>query len=237
MIDAKEPQNTATPVIETHTLSRVYPMGSSEVHALRDVSLQVDEGEFVALMGSSGSGKSTLLHLLGCLDTPTSGSYMLEGQDVSQLSKNERANVRNRQIGFIFQTFNLLSRISALENVMLPLLYRGHQKDSRERAIQALEHVGLSQRTQHKPTELSGGERQRVAIARAIVTTPTILLADEPTGNLDSRTGEDILELLSQLNQEGSTILMVTHDAIIAAHANRVLHMQDGQILNGEIPQ
>ncbi len=237
MIDAREPQNTGAPVIETHTLSRVYPMGSSEVLALRDVSLQVDEGEFVALMGSSGSGKSTLLHLLGCLDTPTSGSYMLEGQDVSQLSKNERANVRNRQIGFIFQTFNLLSRISALENVMLPLLYRGHQKDSRERAIQALEHVGLSQRTQHKPTELSGGERQRVAIARAIVTTPTILLADEPTGNLDSRTGEDILELLSQLNQEGSTILMVTHDAIIAAHANRVLHMQDGQILNGEIPQ
>lgn len=237
MIDAKEPQNTATPVIETHTLSRVYPMGSSEVHALRDVSLQVDEGEFVALMGSSGSGKSTLLHLLGCLDTPTSGSYMLEGQDVSQLSKNERANVRNRQIGFIFQTFNLLSRISALENVMLPLLYRGQQKDIREHAIQALEHVGLSQRAQHKPMELSGGERQRVAIARAIVTAPTILLADEVTGNLDSRTGGDILGLLSQLNQEGSTILMVTHDAVIAAHAHRILHMQDGQILKGEEPQ
>ena len=212
-------------------------MGSSEVHALRDVSLQVDEGEFVALMGSSGSGKSTLLHLLGCLDTPTSGSYMLEGQDVSQLSKNERANVRNRQIGFIFQTFNLLSRISALENVMLPLLYRGQQKDMREHAIQALEHVGLDQRAQHKPMELSGGERQRVAIARAIVTAPTILLADEPTGNLDSRTGGDILGLLSQLNQEGSTILMVTHDAVIAAHAHRILHMQDGQILKGEEPQ
>ncbi len=237
MIDAKEPQNTATPVIETHTLSQVYPMGSSEVHALRDVSLQVDEGEFVALMGSSGSGKSTLLHLLGCLETPTSGSYMLEGQDVSQLSKNERANVRNRQIGFIFQTFNLLSRISALENVMLPLLYRGQQKDMREHAIRALEHVGLDHRAQHKPMELSGGERQRVAIARAIVTAPTILLADEPTGNLDSRTGGDILGLLSRLNQEGSTILMVTHDAVIAAHAHRILHMQDGQILKGEEPQ
>ena len=212
-------------------------MGSSEVHALRDVSLQVDEGEFVALMGSSGSGKSTLLHLLGCLETPTSGSYMLGGQDVSQLSKNERANVRNRQIGFIFQTFNLLSRISALENVMLPLLYRGQQKNIREHAIQALEHVGLSQRAQHKPMELSAGERQRVAIARAIVTAPTILLADEPTGNLDSRTGGDILGLLSQLNQEGSTILMVTHDAVNAAHAHRILHMQDGQILKGEEPQ
>jgi putative ABC transport system ATP-binding protein len=237
MIHAKELQPTSVPVIETHALSRIYPMGSNEVHALRDVSLQIDEGEFVALMGSSGSGKSTLLHLLGCLDTPTSGSYFLEGQDVCQLSKNQRANVRNRQIGFIFQTFNLLPRISALENVMLPLLYQGHQNNVRDHAIWALEHVGLSHRAQHKPIELSGGERQRVAVARAIVTTPAILLADEPTGNLDSHTGEDILGLLSQLNQEGSTILMVTHDAIIAAHAHRILHMQDGQILSGEIPQ
>jgi len=230
-------QPTANPVIETCQLSRVYPMGSSEVQALRDVSLYIAEGEFVALMGSSGSGKSTLLHLLGCLDTPTAGSYLLEGQNVSQLSKDLRAEVRNRRIGFIFQTFNLLSRIPALDNVALPLLYRGRQQQVWERARTALEWVGLGERMHHRPNELSGGERQRVAIARAIVTEPTILLADEPTGNLDSRTGEEILGLLAQLNRKGSTILMVTHDAKIATHAHRTLHMQDGQILNGCVAQ
>lgn len=222
------------PVIETRSLSRVYSMGAVEVHALRDASLQVHPGEFVALMGSSGSGKSTLLHLLGCLDEPTSGSYILEGRSVEGLSRNQRARVRNQRIGFVFQTFNLLARVSALENVTLPLLYRGRQKDMRERAAAALERMGLQQRAGHKPMELSGGEQQRVAIARAIVTNPAVLLADEPTGNLDSRTGDELMELLTELNQEGSTILMVTHDAKIAAYAHRTLQMEDGRILNGE---
>lgn len=232
----KEGQPAPNPIIETYSLSRVYPMGSVEVHALRDASLQVHQGEFVALMGSSGSGKSTLLHLLGCLDEPTSGSYILEGRSVEGLSRNQRAQVRNERIGFVFQTFNLLARVSAQENVTLPLLYRGRQKDVRERAAAALERVGLEQRTHHKPMELSGGERQRVAIARAIVTRPAIILADEPTGNLDSRTGEELMELLTALNQEGSTILMVTHDAKIAAYAHRTLRMHDGQIVNGKKP-
>ena len=232
-VDQHPPSN---PVIETRGLSRVYQMGSSKVRALRDVSFRVDQGEFVALMGSSGSGKSTLLHLLGCLDTPSSGSYVLEGQDVSQLSKDQRAAVRNQRIGFIFQTFNLLSRISAVDNVALPLLYRGRQRDVWERAAAALERVGLSERIRHRSNELSGGERQRVAIARAMVTNPAIVLADEPTGNLDSRTGAEIMQLLTQLNQEGSTILMVTHDAQIAAFAHRTLQMHDGQIVNGKRP-
>jgi len=228
-----EAESPAQPVIETRSLSRVYPMGSVEVHALRDASLQVEQGEFVALMGSSGSGKSTLLHLLGCLDEPTSGSYILEGRRVEVLSRDQRAQVRNERIGFVFQTFNLLARVSALENVTLPLLYRGHQENVRERALDALERVGLDQRAGHKPMELSGGEQQRVAIARAIVTNPAIILADEPTGNLDSRTGEEIMQLLTELNQEGSTLLIVTHDAKIAAFAHRTLQMEDGEILNG----
>ena len=228
-----EAESPAQPVIETRSLSRVYPMGSVEVHALRDASLQVEQGEFVALMGSSGSGKSTLLHLLGCLDEPTSGSYILEGRRVEVLSRDQRAQVRNERIGFVFQTFNLLARVSALENVTLPLLYRGRQENVRERALDALERVGLDQRAGHKPMELSGGEQQRVAIARAIVTNPAIILADEPTGNLDSRTGEEIMQLLTELNQEGSTLLIVTHDAKIAAFAHRTLQMEDGEILNG----
>lgn len=228
-----EAGSPAQPVIETRSLSRVYPMGSVEVHALRDASLQVEQGEFVALMGSSGSGKSTLLHLLGCLDEPTSGSYILEGRRVEGLSRDQRAQVRNERIGFVFQTFNLLARVSALENVTLPLLYRGRQEKVRERALDALERVGLDQRAGHKPMELSGGEQQRVAIARAIVTNPAIILADEPTGNLDSRTGEEIMQLLTELNQEGSTLLIVTHDAKIAAFAHRTLQMEDGEILNG----
>lgn len=226
-------QTPLNPLIETHSLSRVYSMGTVEVHALRDASLQVVQGEFVALMGSSGSGKSTLLHLLGCLDEPTTGSYILEGRSVGGLSRDQRAQVRNERIGFVFQTFNLLARVSALENVTLPLLYRGRQVKVRERAIDSLERVRLEQRAGHKPMELSGGEQQRVAIARAIVTNPAIILADEPTGNLDSRTGEEIMELLTALNQEGSTILMVTHDAKIAAYAHRTLQMEDGQVLNG----
>jgi putative ABC transport system ATP-binding protein len=233
MTPLKEKETLSNLLIETHSLSRVYMMGAVEVHALRDASLQVDQGEFVALMGSSGSGKSTLLHLLGCLDEPTSGSYILEGRSVEGLTSNHRAQVRNERIGFIFQTFNLLARVSALENVTLPLLYRGRQEQVRERASAALERVGLDQRAQHKPMELSGGEQQRVAIARAIVTNPAIILADEPTGNLDSRTGEELMELLTELNQEGGTILMVTHDAKIAAYAHRILQMEDGQILNG----
>jgi putative ABC transport system ATP-binding protein len=233
----KEGQPTSDPVIETHALSRVYKMGSVEVHALRDASLKVYQGEFVALMGSSGSGKSTLLHILGCLDKPTSGSYILEGNSVETLTSNQRAQVRNERIGFVFQTFNLLARVSALENTTLPLLYRGRQKQVRERAVTALEKVGLDQRAGHKPTELSGGERQRVAIARAIVTKPAIILADEPTGNLDSHTGDEIMHLLTKLNQEGSTILMVTHDAEIAAYAHRMLYMHDGQITNGGAAQ
>lgn len=233
MIQPKEKQPIPQPVIETHSLSRLYLTGSIKVQALQDVNIKVDQGEFVALMGSSGSGKSTLLHLLGCLDTPTKGSYLLEGQDVGLLSKDQRAAVRNRRIGFIFQTFNLISRVPALDNVVLPLLYRGRQRLAWERARSALEKVGLGKRMHHQPSELSGGEQQRVAIARAIVTEPVILLADEPTGNLDSRTGKDILSLLTQLNQEGRTILMVTHDANIAAFAHRTLTMQDGQIHNG----
>jgi putative ABC transport system ATP-binding protein len=235
----KQPQDqhsTPNPVIETRSLSREYLMGSSKVQALKDASLQIHQGEFVALMGSSGSGKSTLLHLLGCLDRPTSGSYILEGQPVEGLARNQRARLRNERIGFVFQTFNLLARIPAIDNVALPLYYRGRQKQVRARASAALERVGLSQRMHHNPMELSGGERQRVAIARAIVTQPAIVLADEPTGNLDSRTGEEIMQLLIQLNQEGSTILMVTHDPKVAAYAHRILKMHDGQIVNGGQP-
>lgn len=219
------------PLIETENLSRAYQMGTATVQALREVTLTINTGEFVALMGSSGSGKSTLLHLLGCLETPTAGRYQLEGREVSALSKDERARLRNQRIGFIFQNFNLLPRLSALENVALPLLYRRDSSKAQQRASQALARVGLAERAQHRPNALSGGERQRVAIARALVAQPAILLADEPTGNLDSVTGAEIMALLGELSREGSTILMVTHDAQIAAHAHRRLHMRDGQLL------
>jgi putative ABC transport system ATP-binding protein len=221
-------------VIRTENLTRTYIVGSSTVNALRGVDIEVVTGEFVALMGPSGSGKSTMMHLLGCLDTPTAGRYFLEKRDVSTLSKDERARVRNNRIGFIFQTFNLLPRLSALENVELPLLYGRHGADVNQRASEALKRVGLMQRAQHRPNELSGGERQRVAIARALVTNPALILADEPTGNLDSKTGADIMALLVELCAEGRTILMVTHDANVAAHAGRILLMQDGEIVNGE---
>jgi len=221
-------------IIHTENLTRTYHVGNTVVNALCAVNLEVEAGEFVALMGASGSGKSTMMHLLGCLDTPTEGRYLLEGQDVSTLSKDERARVRNSHIGFIFQTFNLLPRLNALDNIALPLLYGRSQSEARQRAGKALGRVGLAERAQHRPNELSGGERQRVAIARALVTDPALILADEPTGNLDSKTGASIMDLLVELNAEGRTILMVTHDAKVAAHAGRILQMQDGEIVNRE---
>jgi putative ABC transport system ATP-binding protein len=220
-------------LIETQGLARVYHVGATEVHALRGVDLRVAGGECIALMGTSGSGKSTLMHLLGCLDTPTAGRYRLEDRDVSTLSRAEQAGVRNTRIGFVFQSFNLLPRLNALENVALPLQYRGRVRNTGQCAAQALERVGLAGRAQHRPAELSGGERQRVAIARALVTDPAIILADEPTGNLDSATGAEIMGLLTGLHTEGRTILIVTHDAQVAAHAQRTLFMRDGQIVNG----
>ncbi len=221
-------------VIRTENLTRSYIVGNSTVNALRGVNVDVKTGEFVALMGPSGSGKSTMMHILGCLDTPTAGRYLLEERDVSTLSKDERARVRNNRIGFIFQTFNLLPRLNALENVELPILYGRNNGDANQRASEALKRVGLIHRAEHRPNELSGGERQRVAIARALVTNPALILADEPTGNLDSKTGADIMRLLVELCTEGHTILMVTHDANVAAHAGRILQMQDGEIVNGE---
>lgn len=233
-------KNQMDPVIEVEDLSKIYQMGTETVHALRGVSFQVQPGAFMALMGASGSGKSTLMHLLGCLDTPTNGRFHLNGRDVSNLSRRTRAEVRNQHIGFVFQSFNLLPRLSTLENVRLPLLYRKQQsKDKtsseKELAEQALRQVGLGDRLDHKPTELSGGQRQRVAIARALITNPSLILADEPTGNLDSHTGTDILNLLAALNADGRTIILVTHDARVAARARQVLHMQDGQIINTEL--
>ena len=228
----------SAPIIRTEGLSRSYAMGSSTVHALREVNLTVNNGEFVALMGASGSGKSTLLHLLGCLDRPSAGAYLLEGAEVSALSRDSLAEVRGSRIGFIFQSFNLLPRLSAWENVSLPLAYRNGQvnsHDQHEKALAALARVGLEERAAHQPTELSGGERQRVAIARALVTEPAVILADEPTGNLDSATGEEIMHLLDALNGEGRTIVMVTHDASIARHATRICTMRDGHLLEGEL--
>ena len=218
-------------IIQVEHLTRTYRVGKSTVYALRGVAFEVDGGEFVALMGPSGSGKSTLMHLLGCLDTPTAGSYRLAERDVSTLSKDERARVRNAHIGFIFQSFNLLPRLNALENVALPLLYGRHVQDVEQRSLAALDRVRLIPRAQHHPDELSGGERQRVAIARALVTEPALILADEPTGNLDSQTGAEIMRLLAELCAEGRTILAVTHDAKVAAHAGRILQMEDGRLI------
>jgi putative ABC transport system ATP-binding protein len=223
-------------LISLENISRRYEMGSETVHALRDVSLRIGRGEYVAIMGPSGSGKSTLMNLLGCLDTPTSGRYELNSTDVSEMDDNELADIRNREIGFVFQTFNLLPRSNALHNVELPLIYAGMDSDSRrERALKALSNVGLSDRIQHKPNELSGGQRQRVAIARALVNNPSILLADEPTGNLDSKTGVEIMALFEDLSQKGNTIIVVTHEEDVARHARRILRIRDGNIASDEL--
>ncbi len=218
-------------VIQITDLIRVYQMGNTEVRALNGVTFDVKKNEYIAIMGPSGSGKSTLMNLIGCLDTPTSGSYILNGQDVSQLEDAELAEVRNREIGFVFQTFNLLPRTDCLSNVELPLIYAGVKtSERRERAIRTLQRVGLGDRIDHKPNELSGGQRQRVAIARALVNNPSILLADEPTGNLDSKTGEEIMMLFEELYRMGNTILLVTHENEIANHARRIIRLRDGVI-------
>jgi putative ABC transport system ATP-binding protein len=222
-------------VILTHKLARDYDMGGEVVRALRGVNIQIKRNEFVAIMGPSGSGKSTLMNLIGCLDTPTAGEYWLNSQKVSDLSDDELARIRNKEIGFVFQTFNLLPRASALHNVELPLIYAGLPgRERREKAAEALRHVGLGDRMEHRPNELSGGQRQRVAIARALVNDPSILLADEPTGNLDSATGEEIMKLFEQLHDTGQTIVLVTHESDIAAHALRQIHLRDGLIARDE---
>jgi putative ABC transport system ATP-binding protein len=231
-------------VINIQNISKIYQMGSVEVRALENLSVRIDKNEYVAIMGPSGSGKSTLMNILGCLDTPTSGLYEFNGVNVGEMNDNELAKIRNKEIGFVFQTFNLLARSDALHNVELPLIYSGMKKHERKiRAEEALTHVKLADRMHHKPNELSGGQRQRVAIARALVTNPSIILADEPTGNLDSKTGIEIMALFNELHQQGNTIIVVTHEEDIASHAHRVIKIRDGQVehdgpvLNRHIPK
>jgi putative ABC transport system ATP-binding protein len=222
-------------VIQTEDLWKTYEMGTEQLHALRGVSMKIHKGEYVAIMGPSGSGKSTLMNLIGCLDTPTQGNYWLAGRLVSQLDDDELASIRNKEIGFVFQTFNLLARATALHNVELPMIYNGTPSAERlERAKRALAQVDLTERMMHKPNELSGGQRQRVAIARALVNNPSILLADEPTGNLDSTTGEEIMALFARLHQGGNTIILVTHEPDIATHAHRVIRLRDGKVEKDE---
>ncbi len=223
-------------VIHTENISRRYKMGSEIIHALKSVSISINFGEYVAFMGPSGSGKSTLMNIIGCLDTPTSGSYVLNKRDVSRLSEDELAEIRNKEIGFVFQTFNLLPRSSSLDNVALPLIYAGYNKKDRDAmAKKALEDVGLGDRYHHKPNELSGGQRQRVAVARALINSPSIILADEPTGNLDTKTSYEIMNLFAELHKKGNTIIMVTHEEDIAKYAHRVVFMRDGNIESDEI--
>ncbi len=219
------------PVISTEELSKVYQMGTQKVEALRSITIDVFENEYVALMGPSGSGKSTLMNLIGCLDTPTAGTYLLNGINVGDLSDNDLARIRNKKIGFVFQTFNLLPRLTALDNVALPLVYGGKSSSERKkRAAEVLENVGLGDRVHHKPNELSGGQRQRVAIARALVNDPAIILADEPTGNLDTRTSLEIMGIFEQLNEAGNTIIVVTHETEISRHTRRIIRLRDGLV-------
>lgn len=225
-------------LIEVRNLSRLYHMGEETVYALRDVTVGIESGEYVAIMGPSGSGKSTLMNLIGCLDSPSGGEFILNGIEVSEMDDNELADVRNRQIGFVFQTFNLLARSTALHNVELPLVYAEiDSKTRRERAMEALEQVGLGDRVTHRPNELSGGQRQRVAIARALVNRPAIILADEPTGNLDSKTGVEIMALFEELSNGGNTIIVVTHEEEVARHARRIIRIRDGLVAADEIIQ
>ena len=218
-------------IINIEDVAKTYQMGAETVHALRSVSLQIRKNEYIAIMGPSGSGKSTMMNIVGCLDTPTKGTYLFENENVATMNDNELADIRNRKIGFVFQTFNLLARASTLKNVELPLVYAGVKKDERQqRAFAALESVGLQDRTHHKPNELSGGQRQRVAIARALVTKPSIILADEPTGNLDSKTGVEIMRLFGELWKNGNTVILVTHEEDIARHAHRIVRIRDGMI-------
>ncbi|MDA0195329.1 MAG: ABC transporter ATP-binding protein [Bacteroidetes bacterium] len=224
------------PVITTHNISRKYIMGSETIHALKSVSININRGEYVAFMGPSGSGKSTLMNIIGCLDSPSTGQYVLNQNDVSNLSENELAEIRNKEIGFVFQTFNLLPRASALENVALPLVYAGYSKSEREEmAHKALDAVNLDDRATHKPSELSGGQRQRVAIARALVNNPSIILADEPTGNLDSKTSYGIMDLFEQIHSNGNTVIMVTHENDIAQYAHRIVRLMDGLVESDEV--
>ena len=225
-------------IISTSDVSKKYVMGSEVIMALKSISISIDKGEYVAFMGPSGSGKSTLMNIIGCLDTPTAGTYILNDNDVSYLTENELAEIRNKEIGFVFQTFNLLPRASALENVALPLIYAGYSSYEREeKALEALAGVGLEDRAHHKPNELSGGQRQRVAIARALVNDPSIILADEPTGNLDSKTSYDIMDLFQDLHDKGNTIIMVTHEEDIAEYSHRIIRLRDGLIESDKVNQ
>jgi putative ABC transport system ATP-binding protein len=219
------------PIIEIKGITRDFPLGNETVYVLKGIDLHINKGEYVALMGPSGSGKSTLMNLLGCLDTPTAGSYVLNGKDVSKMEDDELAEIRNKEIGFVFQTFNLLPRTTALDNVALPMVYAGYGKDDRnKRSTQVLTQVGLADRMDHKPNQLSGGQRQRVAVARALVNHPSIILADEPTGNLDSKTSEEIMKLFGEIHANGNTVILVTHEEDVAKHAHRIIRLKDGII-------